>query len=80
MASRAGAEIDHVIGAANRLFVVLDHEHGIAKIAQIFESRQQAAVVAMMQADRRLVQHIKNAAQLRANLRRQANALAFAAR
>ena len=77
--SRAGAEVDYIIGAANRFFVVLDHQHGVAQVAQIFERRQQAAVVAMMQADRRLVEHVEHAAQLRANLRGQTNALAFAA-
>ena len=77
--SRARAEIDHVIGAANRVFVVLDHQHGVAQIAQRFQRLQQAIVVAMMQSDRRLIQHIQHAAQLRANLRRQPNALAFAA-
>ncbi len=80
VASGAGAEIDHVIRAANGLFIVLDHQHGIAQITQIFQRRQQASVVAMMQADRRLIQHVKHAAQLRSNLRRQTNALPFAAR
>ena len=79
MASGAGAEVDHVIRAANGFFVVLDHQHGVAQIAQIFQRGQQPAIVAMMQADGRLVQHIEHAAQLRANLRRQPNALAFAA-
>ena len=30
----AGPEVDHVIGRADRLFVVLDDEHGVAEIAQ----------------------------------------------
>ena len=40
---------------------------------------QQLAVIAMMQADGRLVEHVEHAAQLRADLRGQADALAFAA-
>ncbi len=75
----ARAEIDDVIGAANRVLVMLDHQHGVAQVAQRFQRLQQAIVVAMMQTDRRLIEHVQHAAQLRANLRRQANALAFAA-
>ena len=35
MASGAGAEVDHVIGAADGVFVVLDHQHGVAEVAQV---------------------------------------------
>ena len=58
----AGAEIDHVIGAANRFFVVLDDEDGVAQVAQSFESAEQATVVARMQADGRLVENVEDAA------------------
>ena len=77
--SRARAEIHHVIRAANRFLVVLDDQHRVAQIAQSFQSGEQAAVVAGMQADRRLVQHVEHAAQSRADLRCQANPLRFAA-
>ena len=77
--SRAGAEINHVIGAADGFFIVLDDQDGVAQVAQFFQRSQQAVVVAMMQSDGRLVEHIKHAAQFRSDLRRQTNALAFAA-
>ena len=77
--ARAGAEVHHVVGAANGFFVVLDDEHGVAQVAQFFERGDQAIVVARVQADGRLVQHVEHAAQLRADLRRQANALRLAA-
>ena len=77
--SGAGAEINHVIGAANGFFVVLDDENRVAKVAQGFERIEQAAIVARVQADRRFVKHVEHAAQARADLRRQANALGFAA-
>ena len=75
----AGTEVDHVIGRANRFFIVLDDDDGVAEIAQPAERRQQLAVVALMQADRRLVEHVEHAGQVRADLRRQADALPFAA-
>ena len=64
VASCAGSEIDHVIRAANGFFVVLDHQHRVAQVAQIFQRGQQAAVVAMMQPNRWLVQNVKNTTQL----------------
>ena len=77
----AGArpEIDHVVGDADCLFVVLDDDHRVAEIAQPRERREQLAVVALMEADRRLVEHVEHAREVRADLRRQANALPFAA-
>ena len=77
--SCAGAEIDDVIGAAHGFFIVLDDEDGVAEIAQRFERGEQAAIVARVQADRRLIENIENAAQSRADLRGQADALGFAA-
>ena len=76
----ARAEIDQVVGRANRLLVVLDDEHGVAEIAQLAERGEQPPVVALVQADRRLVEHVEHARQLRPDLRRQADALALAAR
>ena len=77
--SRAGAQIDHVIGAANRVLVVLDHDQRIALGAQPIQGVEQRDIVARMQADGRLVQHVAHALQIRAELRRQANALRLAA-
>ena len=77
--ARARTEIDHVVGMADGLFVVLDDQDRIAQVAQGFESLDQALVVALVQADRGLIEHVEHAAQPRADLRGQANALAFAA-
>ena len=79
--ARTGArpEIENVIRRANRFLVVLDHDDGIPEIAQPAERRQQPCVVALMQADARLIEHIKNAGQTRADLRREPDALRFAA-
>ena len=48
-------------------------------IAQMRQRIEQPVVVARMQPDGRLVQHVQHAAQLRPDLRRQADALRFAA-
>ena len=48
MAPSAWTQINHVIGSANRFFIVFDHQHCIPQIAQFFLGRQQSVVVAMM--------------------------------
>ncbi len=77
--SRAGAEIDHVIGALDGLGIVFDNEHRVAHVAQRGQGIEQAVVIARMQADRRLIEHVEHAAQLRADLRGEADALRFSA-
>ena len=76
----AGPEIDDVVGGADRALVVLDHDHRVAEVAQALEGGNQALVVALVQADRRLVEDVEHAHQARADLRREADALCLAAR
>ena len=78
--TRARPHIHHIIGGAYHVFIVLDHNHRIVQIAQMFQRFNQTVVVALMQANRRLIEHIHHARQTRANLRRQTNALRLAAR
>ena len=80
-AMHAGAEpdIDDVIGGADGVLVMLDHDHGVAEVAQPFQRFQKPRVVALMQSDRRLVEHVKHAREAGADLRSQPDALAFAA-
>src|SRR6266852_1772821 len=77
--ARAGAEVDHEIGAANGVFIVLDNEHGVAEIAKLLEGAEQASVVAGVQADGGLVEDVEDAAEARADLGGEADALGFAA-
>src|SRR3972149_1519989 len=56
--SGARAEVDDIVRRLNRLPVVFDDDHGIAQVAQASERLEQAAVVALVQADRRLVEAI----------------------
>ena len=52
----------------------------VADVAQVLERGQQLAVVALVQADRGLVEHVDDAGQLAADLAGQPDALALAAR
>jgi hypothetical protein len=76
----AGSHVDHVVGGADRLLVVLDHDHRVAEVAQPLQRFDEARVVALVQADRRLIEHVHHAGQSRADLAREADALRFAAR
>ena len=56
----AGARphVDDPIGRAHRLFVMLDDEHRVAQVAQIEQRTDQPGVVALVQADARLIQDV----------------------
>ena len=75
----AGPDVDHVVGGADGVLVVLDHDHGVAEVAQAAQRFQQAGVVALVQADRGLVEHVEHAGEAGADLRGEADALALAA-
>ena len=75
----ARPHIDQPVGGADRLLVMLDDDHGVAKVAQPLQRIEQPAVVALVQPDGGFVEHIEHAGEARADLGRQADALALAA-
>ena len=77
--ARAGAKVDHPVGCTDCLFVVLDHDHGVALVAEGLQSAEQLDVVAGMQADRRLVEHVEHPREAGADLRGEPDPLALAA-
>ena len=79
MHAGARADIDHIVGDADGVFVVLDDDDGVAEVAQPLQRFEQAGVVALMQPDRRLVEHVKHAGEAGADLRGEPDALALAA-
>jgi hypothetical protein len=50
-----------VVGGAHRLLVVLDDDDGVAEIAKLLERGEEPRVVALVQADRRLVEDVQHA-------------------
>ena len=56
-----GAHLDQIVGFRQYARVVVDNNHGVAVIHQIAHHAHQAVDIGRMQADRRLVQHIKHA-------------------
>ena len=56
----ARTHVDDVIGGADGVLVMLDDEHGVAEVAQPLEGEQQPVVVALVQADARLVEDVEH--------------------
>ena len=59
----AETEIDDVIGHLDHVGVVFDDEHGVALIAELAQDVDQPLVVARMEPDRRLIEHVERADQ-----------------
>ena len=76
----ARAHVDQEVGGADRLLVVLDDDDRVSEVAQAHERGQEASVVALVQADRRLVEDVEHAHQRRADLCGEPDALRLAAR
>ena len=55
-----GAHLNQIISLGQHARVVVDNNHGVAVIHQIAHHAHQAVDIGGMQADRRLVQHIKH--------------------
>ena len=68
-AMRAGprSEIDDVIGLAHGFLVVLDDHERVSLLFQGRERLEKSKIVPRMKADGRLIEHVKNTAQIRAN-------------
>ena len=79
MHAGAGPDVDHIIGGADGVLVVLDHDHRVAEVAQPPQRVEEPRIVALMQPDRGLVEHVEHAGQPGADLRGEPYALALAA-
>ncbi len=75
----ARAHVNHMVGGMDGFLVVLDDDHRVAEVAQLGQRGEQARVVALVQADRGLVQHVHDAGEAGADLAGQADALRLAA-
>ena len=79
VAPAAGSEVHHEVGAPDGVGVVLDDEERVAPVPEGLQRVEQPSVVARVQPDRGFVEHVAHAAQVAAQLRREADALRLAA-
>ena len=75
-----GAEIEDLVGGAHDAGLVLDHDDGVAGVAEFFEDADETVGVARMQTDGRFVEHEERVDETGAEASGQVNALGFAAR
>ncbi len=76
----ARSHVHEPVGAAHHLLVVLDDDDRVADVAQPLERPDESRVVALVQPDRRLVEDVQHADELRADLRRETKPLRLSAR
>ncbi len=57
MLARPGSHVEELVRLEHDLRIVLDHDEGVAGVAQPFHYLDHPAHVARMQADGRLVEH-----------------------
>ncbi len=77
--ARPGPDVHHPVGGADGVLVVLDHDQRVAEVAEPDQRLEQPAVVALVQPDRRLVEHVEHADQAGADLRGQPDPLCLPA-
>ena len=77
--ARARPQVHQPIGPPHDRLVVLDHHHRVAADCKLAQRVDQPLVVAGVQADRRLVEHVADADQSRAQPGGQPHALQLAA-
>ena len=80
VAAGAGADVEDPVGRAHHVLVVLDDDDGVARVREAAQRSDEAVVVALVEADRRFVEHVADADEPRADLRREADPLRLAAR
>ena len=78
--ARPETQIDDVVGDFDHVGVVLDHDDGVALIPKLPKNRDEPLVVARVQPDGRLVEHVQRADERRPQRRREVDPLRFAAR
>ena len=78
--TRAEPHVDHYVSDLDHVRIVLDDEDGVPLVPQLPQDRDQAIVVARMQADGRFVEDVQGIDQRRPQRGRQIDSLRLAAR
>ena len=78
--ARIGTHLDDVVGRAEHLDVVVDHDHGVAVGHEVAHDAQETLDVRRVQADRGLVHHVEDSRGAVPHRARELDALALAGR
>ena len=77
--ARGRADVNDMVRRGDHIVIMLNDQNGIADVAQFFQDFHQPVIIAAMQADGRLIQHITAPHQSAADLGGQTNPLGLAA-
>ena len=80
MHTRTWPHVNAMVSGADHVLIMLDHQHAVADVAQVFQGVDEPVVVTLVQTDAGFVQHIHHTRQTGADLRGQTDALRLAAR
>ena len=75
-----GTDVDDPVGRLDGVLVVLDDDEGVAEVAQTGQRLDEAVVVALVETDGGLVEHVEHTHEAGTDLRGQADALSLATR
>ena len=64
MATCAGTDVHQIVGAEHGVFIVFDHDDGIANVTQFLPRFDQSVIVTLMQSNAGLIQDIEYAGEL----------------
>ena len=74
------SNIYDVIREANRLLVMLNDNDGVTEITEPLQCRYESAIITLVQTNRRLIENVENAHEMRTNLARKSDALGLTTR
>ena len=77
--TRSGPQLEHEVGLADRAEVVLDHEHGVARVPEPPEEREKPVGITRVEPHRRLIEHVERVNQARSERVGEGDALRLSA-
>src|SRR5262245_35461367 len=77
MPARPRSKVDQLIGIAHHLLIVLNDNHGVARVAQTVQGGNEAIIVTLVQSDGRLIEHVAHTDYSGTDVRSQPNTLRF---
>ena len=75
MLTGTGADIDYAVSRTDRVLIMLDDNHGISHVPQVFQRRKQLVIVPLMKAYTRLIEDVRDTDKSGADLRRKTDPL-----
>jgi hypothetical protein len=76
----ARTELDEVVGASERFFVMLDENEGVSKVAEMKEKVEESRVIGGMKTDAGFIEYVEDSSEAAADLSGEACTAGFPSR